>query len=78
MRLKFKNVSTTNIVKYFIYRDYERKRIIREKCRSRNGGGENEVVTRTSLREFTDEEIAQELCARGYAGELVMKKVLSM
>jgi len=33
---------------------------------------------RTSLREFTDEEIAQELHARGYAGELVMKKVLSM
>lgn len=42
------------------------------------GGGENEVVMRTSLREFTDEEIAQELRARGYAGELVMKKVLSM
>lgn len=42
------------------------------------GGGENEVVMRTSLREFTDEEIAQELHARGYAGELVMKKVLSM
>ena len=42
------------------------------------GGGENEVVMRTSLREFTDEEIARELRARGYAGELVMKKVLSM
>lgn len=49
-----------------------------EKNAAPEGGGENEVVMRTSLREFTDEEIAQELRARGYAGELVMKKVLSM
>ena len=54
------------------------KESLEKNAASEMGGGENEVVTRTSLREFTDEEIAQELRARGYAGELVMKKVLSM
>lgn len=54
------------------------KELLEKNAAPEMGGGENEVVMRTSLREFTDEEIAHELRARGYAGELVMKKVLSM
>lgn len=54
------------------------KELLEKNAAPEMGGCENEVVMRTSLREFTDDEIAQELRARGYAGELVMKKVLSM
>lgn len=42
------------------------------------GGGENQEVTQKSLAEFSDEEIAQELKARGYVGELSLMKTLKV
>lgn len=42
------------------------------------GGGENEVVTVKPLAEFTDAEIADELRARGYVGELKYTQVIKV